>query len=112
MAAADLDQVVALFHSDGDGLPKQAILQDMSRLYGLLDVMSLDTSTLIAKYRVRPQASALLLPFHASRHSVELCIVAVCSLHILTVLWHAGSACRRKRAGREGDAAQRAGAQG
>ena len=67
-----MDQVIALFHSDGDGLPKQAILQDMARLYGLLDVMSLDTSKLIAKYRVRPRASALLLPFHASHYMVEL----------------------------------------
>jgi hypothetical protein len=109
-AAADLDQVVALFHSDGDGLPKQAILQDMSRLYGLLDVMSLDTSTLIAKYRVHRKLLRSCCPF--MHRIIRSSYALFSSLHILTVLWHAGSACRRECAGREGDAPQRAGAQG
>ena len=49
---ADLQQLLALFHANGEGLPKETIHKSLAHLYRLLDLMSLPTGTLIARYQV------------------------------------------------------------
>lgn len=68
---ADLEQLLALFHANGEGLPKETIHKSLARLYGLLDLMSFPTGTLIAKYQVPAstncccRSNARYLPTHA-----------------------------------------------
>lgn len=47
-----MEQLRALFHATGEGLPKDAIDQSLARVYSLLDIMRMDTGTLIARYQV------------------------------------------------------------
>lgn len=48
----DLEQLRALFFATGEGLPKDAIDQSLARVSSLLDIMRMDTGTLIARYQV------------------------------------------------------------
>lgn len=47
-----MEQLRALFHATGEGLPKDTIDQSLARVYSLLDIMRMDTGTLIARYQV------------------------------------------------------------
>ena len=47
-----MEQLRALFYATGEGLPKDTIDQSLARVYSLLDIMRMDTGTLIARYQV------------------------------------------------------------
>ncbi|KAK9842316.1 hypothetical protein WJX81_006282 [Elliptochloris bilobata] len=47
----DLEQLRALFYANGEGLKKEAIDQSLAHVCGLLDIMRLDTGSIISKYQ-------------------------------------------------------------
>ena len=52
MIEDDMEQLRALFYATGEGLLKDAINQSLARVFSLLDIMRMDTGTLIARYQV------------------------------------------------------------
>lgn len=51
MIEADVEQLGALFHADGEGLPEDVITTVLAPVEELLTVLQLDTSILIANFK-------------------------------------------------------------
>lgn len=51
LVEADVEQLGALFHAEGEGLPEQVITSVIAPVEELLTVLQLDTSILIANFK-------------------------------------------------------------